>query len=282
MFGGLASRDAIDDLKTLFSGLKRREDDERHGILLCMASYFNKHPEPFDIEGILIYANTSKHRRIDLIAEAVSRLIISTSDRSIGQHELILELLNKWLRRNEAEVIDATAQAAFVIVQALTPEDQEREIAKWVEVVTENQRGRSGQDKGIIAVLFKIFPTVLSSQQSIIAALHKRWNIGHDIESRAAILQYLATSTAITTHIESFSDIIIEGLGDYTTNARGDVGSLVRIEAVKCTNAIFQSSPPNHTQTNNTLYGKTLRLAAEKLDKVRIEAQLAIAQTLTW
>jgi len=245
-----------------------------------MASYFSKHPEPFSIEDILEYAANSKHRRIDFIAEAVSRLIISVS-KHLTRHELVLELLNKWLRRNEAEVIDATAEAASTIVRNLTPEDQNHMIAKWIDIVTENQRGRSGQDRGLISVLFKIFPSVSASQQSIIVALHKRWNTGHDIESRAAILQYLATTTAITSHIESFSDIIVEGLDDYTTNARGDVGSLVRIEAVKATSAIFQTSPQNHTHSTDSLYGKTLRIAAEKLDKVRIEAQLAIAQTLT-
>ena len=245
-----------------------------------MASYFNKHPEPLEIDDILHYANNTKHRRMDLIAEAVSRLIISASNRATGQRQLMMDLLNKWLRRNEVEVIDATAHAASIIVLLFPPQEQEQIISSWINIVTENQKGRSGQDKGLISVLFKVFPTVPSSQISIVDALHKRWNTGHDIESRTAILQYLAISTAITTHTDSFSDIIIEGLDDYTTNARGDIGSLARIEAVKATSAILQSSASNHTPISKILYGKALRLAAEKLDKVRTEAQITIAQTV--
>ena len=37
----------------------------------------------------------------------------------------------------------------------------------------------------------------------------------------------------------AFTEIISDGLDDYTTNARGDVGSLVRIEAVKAARALW-------------------------------------------
>ena len=138
-------------------------------------------------------------------------------------------------------------------------------------------------------------------QGSIVDAVHKRWNSGHDIESRAAILQYLATSSAIKTHLKDFADIVVEGLDDYTTNARGDVGSLVRIAALKVAGSVINSIDQRPETTNsksepelgsaefekasqveiiNRLYSKTLRLAAEKMDKARVEAQQVVGDAL--
>jgi len=74
-------------------------------------------------------------------------------------------------------------------------------------------------------------------QDLIIGAVQKRWDSsGEDIETRAGILKYMSQSPAI----HSFTQIIADGLDDYTTNARGDVGSLVRIEAASAAGAIWK------------------------------------------
>ena len=77
--------------------------------------------------------------------------------------------------------------------------------------------------------------------------------------------------------------MIGEGLDDFTTNARGDIGSLVRVEATKAAGAIWA----DHAVLNdikmeafNKLFGKVLRAAAEKLDRVRIEGQKSVASAL--
>ncbi|KAG9241211.1 tubulin folding cofactor D C terminal-domain-containing protein [Calycina marina] len=284
VYGNLANLGAVNDLITKFSELKPREDHERHGMLLCVASYYTKHREyeSFDIGGVLQYANDTKHRRVDLIAEAVSRLIISVTPTGLKQNDLIIGLLNKWLRRTETEVIEATAEAAFTVVQSLSCERKAAVFSGWIAVITENQGGRSGQDQGILSALFQAFPVAELSQGTIVSAIHRRWNLVHDVESRAAILRYLTSSTALTTNLEEFSDLIIDGLDDYTTTARGDVGSLVRIEALKSTSAILKASSTHcNPELAMKLYSKTLRLAAEKLDKVRVEAQQAVSHILS-
>ena len=93
------------------------------------------------MRGILEFANTSKHRRPDLIAEAVSKLIISASVSSREDDVLTLALLNKWLRRNEPDVISASSEAASYLFRYLEPLKRNRAISKWIDVVTENQGG---------------------------------------------------------------------------------------------------------------------------------------------
>lgn len=77
--------------------------------------------------------------------------------------------------------------------------------------------------------------------------------------------------------------MIGEGLDDFTTNARGDVGSLVRVEATKAAGAIWADDvvlDDIKMYAFKKLFGKVLRAAAEKLDRVRIEGQKAVASVL--
>jgi tubulin-specific chaperone D len=157
--------------------------------------------------------------------------------------------------------------------------------------------GRTNQGKSYIHALFKIFPLTSDIVQvasadstyvhprnsDLITTVWKRWSDFHEIEIRATILSCLADSSALHSHTADFVDMIGEGLDDYTTNARGDVGSLVRIEATKAAGAIWA----DHASLNdaekdafNKLFGKILRAAAEKLDRVRIEGQKAVAFAL--
>jgi hypothetical protein len=86
----------------------------------------------------------------------------------------------------------------------------------------------------------------------------------------------------------------MEGLDDYTTDSRGDIGSLVRIEALKATQILLSTPPLSQTESDDgdlrssplmrmakpiikedrwNLLAKVLRLAAEKMDRVRAQAQ---------
>lgn len=107
--------------------------------------------------------------------------------------------------------------------------------------------------------------------------------MSHDIESRVAILQYFSWSHPFLTDAEQFTKIVSEGLDDYTTDARGDIGSLVRTEALKAASSVWRlvdSLGDEGQFICNRLFPKILRLAAEKLDKVRSEAQNTVAAAL--
>jgi hypothetical protein len=70
--------------------------------------------------------------------------------------------------------------------------------------------------------------------------------------------------------------MIAEGLDDYTKDGRGDIGSLVRVEALRATSNIFRSGPLSDVPV--PVLGQVLRLAGEKLDKVRGEAKVCLLQ----
>lgn len=121
-------------------------------------------------------------------------------------------------------------------------------------------------------------------QQSLCDTLISRWGTQSDIESRVAILQSLTDSEILDAEAGRFVNLIANGLDDYTNDTRGDVGSLVRFEAARAVGKIFDTIRWDlddewyaDPERFGLLYGKVLRLAAEKLDKVRAEAQRSLA-----
>lgn len=68
---------------------------------------------------------------------------------------------------------------------------------------------------------------------------------------------------------------MINFLNDYTTTQRGDVGSLVRVEAIQAARAIA----PQLEVRSPIVFGLAkclFRLASEKLDKIRLQAALCL------
>jgi hypothetical protein len=272
-----------------------------------------------DVRKLLRYvledANTSTYRCPELIAEAVCQLLIavsplldlrfstrsnttslSSTDVTIDTDmritsadtgrlfDLADDLLGKWLRRSEPEVIEAASKASSSFFHLCTRSKQEAMVSNWIEIISEHQGSRTGQDIGVLSTLFRVFDSMPSSRGPIMQATRNRWNLGHDTESRVAILQCLTSTCAFLSDPDQFSDMVAEGLDDYTTDARGDIGSLVRVEALKAVATVWNliaSLGDNGRLLFEKLFPKVLRLAAEKLDKVRSEAQNCVAAALS-
>lgn len=69
---------------------------------------------------------------------------------------------------------------------------------------------------------------------------------------------------------------LVRLLNDYTTDRRGDVGSLVRLEAIQAAGIILPKNSGSSRDRFRDIVGCLCRLAAEKLDKVRIAAWLCL------
>jgi hypothetical protein len=208
-----------------------------------------------------------------------------------------VKLIDKILNINDTDSVDMASVAAADLLLLIDDSKRSSLISSWNHrAATTVKGGRTNQGKSYIHTLFKLFPlkddraSTRQRQASLIAIFHKRWNEFPEIEIRVTILNCLAKSTALHTHTEHFIDIISEGLDDYTTNARGDVGSLVRIEAAKAAGAIWNSAVFVELDEDErsikliafrSLFGKVLRVAAEKLDRVRIEGQKAVGYALS-
>ena len=70
---------------------------------------------------------------------------------------------------------------------------------------------------------------------------------------------------------EPISTAIADSLDDYTIDQRGDIGSLVRIEAIDAVHASWEQGQLPGLALQD-LGSKVCRLALEKLDRVRVKA----------
>lgn len=74
-------------------------------------------------------------------------------------------------------------------------------------------------------------------------------------------------------HANKIIEAIHRGANDYTIDERGDVGSLVRLQAIACAGSFFTHPALRPYAARTTiLQGDILRLSLEKLDRVRLAA----------
>lgn len=212
-------------------------------------------------------------------------------DNSVYPTKALVEparrLLVQFVKLREKETIQAVTKALSNYIFLLDKTERATVVMELVEGITaDGNSGRKGQGKAYLQSLFVILPLLEDSalnpkglQDKAFSTLHWRWALGHDIETKVTILECLANSGTLLTHTTMFTAMIREGLDDYTTDNRGDVGSHVRIAALRVVEVFGRNLEPSNRHGHTLFYeflGKVLRLAAEKLDKVRIEAQKAL------
>jgi hypothetical protein len=256
------------------------------------------------VQSLLEDASSVTYRKPELVAEAVSQLISAfvmnvkasyPTLEQMSQYRAALKpasnLLPMWLRRTEPEVITSASSALTLFLPLLGYDEGITMTERLVVSVNDVQAGRVGQGIGFIFALAAIFSDLEPDQQeAICTAISRRWHMHSDIETRVAILQSLARSTILLSNSGEFVDIISAGLDDYTNDARGDIGSLVRFEAARASAKLFATIFSDWSDQNESttawyasidsfgkIYGKVLRLSAEKLDKVRAEAKSSLA-----
>jgi len=348
----------LDSIKSL----QARQVEERHGLFLSLAAVLNSLPGIFgaqnnsddqarivqDLEkfstrsvkalmGILSDCETKTYRKPELVAEAASKLIVSSfpilqavaliprnnlpdshtgllsgpelfSKSSVeisslvdalhpgpemfqGLAGLVKANLEKWLARANEDLITATSEAALVLLILCGTAEREQVIRQWAGVVQHRPSGRAVSTASgyfsALAISYSVLPTLNLVQEDrdlMCNAILARWTSDQEVDTRVAILKSLTRSDILKQNINRFLDLIADGLDDYTTNARGDVGSLVRLQAIRVTKSLWetmeQMSQDDKLRVASHLFLRILRLAAEKLDRVRVEAQAALALTL--
>lgn len=341
--------------------LQIRQVEERHGLMLALASVLDQLPEivrtnkhndeqwlshltPIvqralsSLDSILNIVNTTTFRRPELIVEATCQLFISyfpvleaatlgldaavptasisgpdllspsglnaithtisrLDEGPRSEDPLITRILNQvqtnlhaWLSRTETEVTQAASDASVVLSIFLNGAQQRDEmVAVWAELI--RPRSRSGSQAGHLLALTKSYATVVNGDYRnradlICGSLLERWSQDYWVTVREWILQSLVDSEILPHRQKALMPLISEGLEDYTTNSKGDVGSHVRLQAIKATRhlwSLLAQSGSNRAASQSvasSLLLPILRLAAEKLDRVRAEAQSTLALAL--
>ncbi|KAJ0354888.1 hypothetical protein COL154_002080 [Colletotrichum chrysophilum] len=344
---------SIDRILARLRALQTRQVDERHGLLLCLASVLDKFPDLLaakpdgivkdltqriiqSLETILGDFQKTTYRRPELVAEASSRLITSSlpilqAATLSSNAQLPLQpgytvvstantqsLLNVMasidalpsipssitslvstfgpviaagLSRPEKEAVSASSEAALIHLLFSPPDSRRTIIQEWATTVRHRPTSRTANDTGVLSALTMAYPitSTFGSQDADVVCdtVLARWTSDNDIDTRVAILQSLSQSVLLRDRAPVFLDLLAEGLNDYTTNARGDVGSHVRLEALRATKSLWKLAfAPETTEVEwlpgavSKLFLRILRLAAEKLDRVRTEAHAVLALTL--
>ncbi|KAM0431851.1 hypothetical protein ACHAPT_005103 [Fusarium lateritium] len=204
--------------------------------------------------------------------EQVTRLIAS-----------LRSIVPTWLNRNEQETVEPAAAASLVLLIFNGPTERRTILDEWAETVKHRPTSRTAvHGNGYFHALTSAQPLAELSEDVASKSLLERWAWDTEVDSRVAILQSLTQSRILRDKPMVFLDLIAEGLNDYTTNARGDVGSHVRVQALKAVRALWSNLDGDEWAGDSVraLFFSTLRLSAEKLDRVRPEAQAAIALVL--
>jgi len=355
----------LDQLKRLES----RQIEERHGLLLSLAAILDKFPDLMrllsedpgkalpsraevstslqriiqNVAQIIGELKGSTYRRQELVAEAASRLVVSsvpifqaailgpdtwTADtltsldagphlvstnnthrltRTISMFDraciadgaarplltALNDVLPSWLDRDDEdqETTTAVSEAALVYLTLSTPEHRESTISTWSGTMKAKPTSRSRHGNCYFTALTMAYPLVSHGGKNEVdtvgSSLLQRWAADKDIESRVPILQAITRSDMLRRRPLAFLDMLAEGLDDYTTTARGDVGSHVRLAALRAIKVLWKNvatAPESDHEwirlSVSKLFLRVLRLAAEKLDRVRNDAHLTLVLTL--
>lgn len=222
-------------------------------------------------------------------AATITREVDALQDhRSTQLDELVLvlnDVIHIWLDRNEPEVIDEASKASLVLLIFSPMAARANIIGGWCARIAQPKNLRNRHGNGFFHAVTRAYPLSSSAGQGapamtqVCEALRERWEQDIDIETRVAILDSLIDRRILKENVQHFLSVISDGLDDYTTNARGDIGSHVRLAAIKATKTIWEAQIYNENMVS-AVFPRILRLAAEKLDKVRAEAQSALAMVL--
>ncbi|KAM5445614.1 hypothetical protein MaudCBS49596_007350 [Microsporum audouinii] len=231
--------------------------------------------------------------RPDLTAEACSRLISSLarsyatlSDSPTGPRSLLFnsDLLEKVIsvlmlcvQRSDDEPVEASSQAVSDLFTLLSLERKSTIIHGWLNSIGSNRKKTTG--RGQIAALgaaYRHFPLGGSERKHILDEL-VRCTEPEEIVIIKRVSAVDCIITGVLPHIDNTDQIenhIEVLLNDYTTDNRGDVGSLIRTEAIGGVCVLLESHLKGATKASNlhSIMKHVMRLAAEKLDKVRFKA----------
>ncbi|KAK4099368.1 hypothetical protein N658DRAFT_430041 [Parathielavia hyrcaniae] len=322
--------------------LENRQVEERHGLFFSLGAVLDALPGAVRekdaaldrlvqlsmdaLLAILQDCNTKTYRKPELVAEAASRLIISSypvlqaatssSTNLLPGHSLrtrtgdeLAQLVNavgartekldtfvalvranlqKWLVWPDIEIISAASEAAVVLMVFCSDAERDEAIRGWAEAARERQSSKTRTTSGHFSALAAVYPmaSTMAPEQDrtlICDAITERWRNDVWTDTRACILQSLTGSDLLKQNTDVFLDLVAQGLDDYTTTAQGDVGSHVRFQAIRATRSLWETleeDPGASKPLVGGLFLRILRLAAEKLDRVRAEAQASLTVVL--
>ncbi|KAF2451503.1 hypothetical protein P171DRAFT_515515 [Karstenula rhodostoma CBS 690.94] len=207
--------------------------------------------------------------------------------------EELTRLMNLSLGRHADSVMEAiprTTSGVLKLLQRTSPKDADSLVAGWLTRL-DNEASYNGlRWSGFAIALGASYPWLGSRetepspmQRQIAEILPFRCTSAVSIEARTVALSALSIllkNCARTTPVSDLPSAIRDrianalhvALNDYTVTERGDVGALVRLEALNTTGTAWETGLLRGSTHEEELHADVLRLSLEKLDKVRLRA----------
>ncbi|OJJ37236.1 hypothetical protein ASPWEDRAFT_131348 [Aspergillus wentii DTO 134E9] len=304
----------IQRLHHKISSLPRNDVESRHGCLLSIAATVDAYnsledkdsSEALGVSRLVVELwsifNSSfgptkddltlQMSRPELTAEASSRLISSLSksahqaekSTSLRPSDTVIdkacEVLLLCASRGEDLVIESSCDAISQLFPLLSPSKQNETVQGWFSYIRSTWKLPTGRGQiSSLGAIFKRLEVGNSLIKSIIEELIRCTGKEELIEKRVTAVKCLATEILPYTDVtDDLVDHFIGFLNDYTTDRRGDIGSLIRMEALQAAKTILQNEtgPVAISSRAQKVVGCICRLATEKLDKVRLQAWLCL------
>ncbi|OJD35564.1 beta-tubulin cofactor d [Diplodia corticola] len=241
-------------------------------------------------------AFTSPALRPDLTAAAICTFIaaLASLTNSLGDDISFLPVpftkilamapLRLCLGRTEDSVLRTVPSAISTVSLLLNADDRREEVHSWLNHLKSSNVRTVLRDPGYAIAIGAIYSAVAddADRVRIIELLSSRCTERVGIEARVVALQSLQLvfeAVAVTTRSSLNSKIaeaLITALNDYTINERGDVGSLVRLEALNAVDSAWKYGLIADLEQEPQILADVTRLSLEKLDKVRLRAALCL------
>ncbi|KAJ9644755.1 hypothetical protein H2199_003719 [Coniosporium tulheliwenetii] len=197
--------------------------------------------------------------------------------------ETVITLLTLCLTRTEDSVLQVLPSAVDRMSRLLSLEELLPLNQTWLTSLIHSRSPRNSGYALALGAMYGNLEPESAKEAQIIEVLTSRCTPAVEVEARVAALQSLrllipsVAKNSLQQGVDDLEDIkaaISTALNDYTINERGDIGSLVRLEAL---NAVSTAAEHGFFDSdadcrNSTIAASVIRLSLEKLDKVRSPA----------
>ena len=284
----------------------------RHGLLLSIAAIIDSGAGDEEDELVklaqlitdlgLADLTGSLHERItadsELVMEgngvfldSVTKLAASLDERQVLVQWLdqSVNVLDKCVMSCEKlQTIEASAKAITAIM-VLLPDSRRADILeKWLNIGI--QKRSEATSKGRLtafAYLYQVESLGLRLRSRMLGFIESVVTDADKIETKTSAMESICmliqrSSSVSRTVAASLCRVINSGLTDYTNDQRGDIGSILRLRSLEAANLLLEHVADDaiHASVRTTLLPQIVRLAAEKLNKVRHRAWLCLRNQL--
>ncbi|SLM39571.1 Tubulin-specific chaperone D, C-terminal [Lasallia pustulata] len=253
----------------------------RRGASAALQELIGRHPDTV-IEGISLVQVVDYHA-VALRSRAMKEVAVGASKLGESYWNILLDGFLGWKgigspdaesRRQAATAIGFLGTTAEDVFEVLDDAKRDSLARTWVSSFNIDSSGPSrGPNKanGYVAALGTVYRFFQSSRSDVSAALTGALISlaapQMQIESKVAAIKSLSAGV-----LRLEAETLAASLTDYTADKRGDIGSLVRVEAIDAVGVSWTYGLLNDEEIKRGLIAVVCGLAAEKLDKVRFRA----------